>query len=447
MTAPALRGRIASLTLFAALIACDRSSPDGPTDALSEQPAAQPPGAAAIEIDADDIAGLVQSSNGVESGVWVIAETDDFDTRFSRIVVTDDAGSYLLPDLPLADYAVWVRGYGLADSDKIQANPGTIVNLEAVVAPDAATAAKVYPAAYWYAMMEVPDPSEIEHLPGGLNEYLAWIKNLGCASCHQLGNLATRSFHPELGEFESSYDAWARRTQSGQAANIMIRQAIGQLGGVPYKYLGEWTDRVAGGALPAAQPQRPRGLERNIVATVRDWSKPTGYMHDLSGTDRRNPTVNAYGPLYGAPELSTDEFPILDPINNVATYFNAPVRDEDTPSARDIQITQPSPYWGDERIWDSRANAHNPMLDHQGRVWYTVAIRTSDNPAFCREGSDHPSAKLFPTGMRAGSWRCTISAAATTILSIPASAPIIYSLPRTTITRCGPAVAVTWSVG
>ena len=108
-----------------------------------------------------------------------------------------------------------------------------------------------------------------------------------------------------LGEFETSHEAWIRRTQSGQAAFIMIRQAASQLRNVPYKYLSEWSDRVAAGALPHVQPERPTGLERNVVVTVRDWSIPTGYMHDLSGTDRRDPTVNAYGPLYGAPEHST----------------------------------------------------------------------------------------------------------------------------------------------
>jgi len=351
-----------------------------------------------IAIDDDDIAGVVTSSAGVEAGVWVIAETDDLDTRFVRIVVTDDEGRYLLPDLPAANYSVWVRGYGLADSAKVESTPGRVVNLDATVAPDAATAALVYPAAYWFSMVEVPEESEVDHLNGGLNEYLAWMKNLGCSSCHQLGNLATRTLPPMLEDSESSHAAWVRRTQSGQAANIMIRQAATQLHGVPYKYLSEWTDRVAAGEIPASQPERPSGVERNVVATVRDWSKPTGYMHDLSGTDRRNPTVNGYGAIYGAPELSTDEFPVLDPVNNVATTFDAPVRDDDTPSASGIPVIQPSPYWGADPIWDSRANAHNPMLDQDGRVWYTVAIRKNDNvPDFCREGSEHPSAKLFPT--------------------------------------------------
>jgi hypothetical protein len=69
-------------------------------------------GAGALE----DIAGTVTSTKGPEAGVWVIAETTDLPTKLIKIVVTDDRGRYLLPDLPPANYTVWVRGYGLVDS-------------------------------------------------------------------------------------------------------------------------------------------------------------------------------------------------------------------------------------------------------------------------------------------------------------------------------------------
>jgi streptogramin lyase len=245
-------------------------------------------------------------------------------------------------------------------------------------------------------MMKLPPESEVAHLKGGRNEYLMHMKNMSCIGCHQLGQLATRTLPANLGELESSHEAWTRRISSGQAGGQMTRAAMGTLSGVPIKYLADWTDRIAAGELPASAPQRPSGIERNVVATIRDWSDAKAYMHDLSGTDRRDPTVNGYGKLYGAPELSTDDFPILDPVRNVATTFEAPVRDVDTPSTRDDPVVAPSPYWGDEAIWDSKANAHNPMLDRQGRVWYTARIRARANPAFCKQGSQHPSAKLFP---------------------------------------------------
>ena len=109
--------------------------------------------------DADDIGGVVTSAEGPEAGVWVIAETEDFDTRYAKIVVTDDEGRYVVPDLPDADYEIWVRGYGLADSDKVAARPGERHDLDAVIAPSEAVAAQVYPAIYWYAMMHLPTRS------------------------------------------------------------------------------------------------------------------------------------------------------------------------------------------------------------------------------------------------------------------------------------------------
>jgi hypothetical protein len=362
----------------------------GPAPSLAQQ------NAAAVAVDSDDIGGVVTSAAGAEAGVWVIAETSAFQTRYAKVVVTDEQGRFVVPDLPPADYSVWVRGYGLADSAKVNAKPGTRVNLTAVVAPNDAVAAQVYPAVYWYSMMHLPSTSELANLPGGMNRYLATMKNAGCVGCHQLGEYYTRTLPPNLGMFPTSQDAWARRIQSGQAGGLMIGQATAVLRGLPIKYLADWTDRIAKGELPASKPQRPTGAERNVVATIRDWASPKAYLHDLTGTDWRNPTVNANGPLYGAPELSTDEFPILDPNTNTATTFTAPVRDADTPVAAGPSL-QPSPEWGDERIWTGKTVPHNPIMDQRGRVWYTAVVRAADNnPAFCKAGSDHPSAKLFP---------------------------------------------------
>ena len=349
-----------------------------------------------VAIDDDDIGGVVASENGPEAGVWVIAETADLGTRFSRIVVTDEQGRYVVPDLPDARYQLWVRGYGLLDSAKADASPGDLVDLTAASAPDPASAAQAYPAAYWYSMMALPAEEELAQLDGGMNEYLTWMKNMGCVGCHQLGQESTRTLPEALGQFESSEDAWLRRISSGQAGRSMTEQVTGRLGGVPLRYLADWTDRIAAGALPSTHPERPAGVERNVVATVRDWASPTVYMHDLTSTDRRNPAVNPYGRIYGAPELSTDDFPILDPVANTHTSFRATVRDPDTPTTASAPVVEPSPYWGDQVLWDSQANAHNPMMDHLGRVWYTSRIRGADNPEFCREGSSHPSVRVFP---------------------------------------------------
>jgi hypothetical protein len=104
------------------------------------RPSAQQAPRVTVQIDNDDIGGVVTSKNGPETGVWVIAETTDLGTRFAKIVVTDDQGRYVIPDLPPATYSVWVRGYGLVDSPKVRSARGQVVNLNAVVAPNAAAA-------------------------------------------------------------------------------------------------------------------------------------------------------------------------------------------------------------------------------------------------------------------------------------------------------------------
>src|SRR5213080_136288 len=88
----------------------------------------------AIGIGAADLGGVVTSANGPEAGVWVIAETTELPTKYVKIVVTDDRGRYVLPELPKVNYEVWVRGYGLVDSPKVKASPGKQLNLTAVVA-------------------------------------------------------------------------------------------------------------------------------------------------------------------------------------------------------------------------------------------------------------------------------------------------------------------------
>ena len=321
-----------------------------------------------IAIDADDIGGVVTGPSGPEAGVWVIAETNTLPTKFVRIVVTDDRGRFVIPDLPTANYAVWVRGYGLVDSPKIQSRPGRNVNLTAVKAPNAKAAAQYYPAGYWFSLLQVPAASEFPGTgPNGngwatsITSQGAFLRNLksgGCWACHQLGNKATREISPALGTFESHAAAWDRRVQSGQAGGGMTT-SLNQWGRQKMLAMfADWTERIAAGELPPTPP-RPAGLERNVVITQWDWADPKAYLHDVVSTDRRNPTVNANGPVYGALELSADYTPVLDPIRNSASKIPLTVRDPETPPTSP-QMPAPSVNWGDEVIWTSKNNVHNP---------------------------------------------------------------------------------------
>src|SRR4029078_5901186 len=359
-----------------------------------------------VAIDPDDIGGVVRGASGPEAGVWVIAETRDLPVRYIKSVVTDDQGRYVIPDLPKANYDVWVRGYGLVDSAKVKSEPGKHLTLTAVIAPNEAEAAKYYPAIYWFAMMKIPEASVFGSKDAPekvkLTDYLNGMKNNGCVRCQQLGQLSTRTipkFH--LDAVKTHEEAWVRRISSGQAGENMINQAAGQLGGMPFKYLADWTERVEKGELPFAKPTRPEGVERNIVVTLRDWHNDKPYLHDLIASDRRYPTVNAYGPVYGQCEHACNHMPILDPVKNTWKNFVLPTT-ADMPlalgpgNAGSIKILGPSAYWGEENIWDSKANNHNSMLDRQGRVWLAATGHAPDNPAFCKKGSSHPSAVEFP---------------------------------------------------
>lgn len=370
---------------------------------LADTSARQPVGDT-VPVDSDDLGGAVRSDNGPEAGVWVIAETTDLPTKFVRIVVTDDRGRYLLPDLPKATYSVWVRGYGLVDAPKVQSTPGRTLNLTAVVARDPRAAAEYFPAGYWFSLLEAPAKSEFpgtgptgNGISPGVESQAEWLRNLksgGCWACHQLGNKATREIPRTLGGFESLADAWERRIQSGQAGGNMLG-GLNQLGRErALSLFADWTRRITEGELPPTPP-RPQGLERNIVITEWDWADPKAYLHDEVSTDRRNPTVNANGLIYGSLELSADYLPVLDPVRHTISQVKLTVRDPRTPPTSP-KMPAPSPYWGDEVIWTSRNNVHNPMFDEKGRIWITSAVRPPENPDYCKAGSTHPSAKLFP---------------------------------------------------
>jgi hypothetical protein len=352
-----------------------------------------------------DLRGVVQSAEGPEAGVWVIAETDALDTRFRKIVVTDDAGRFVVPDLPTATYEVWVRGYGLVDSQPVVADPGEALSLTVDVARSQQEAAQVYPANYWYSLLEPPASDEFpgtgpdgNGIARGLRSQAAWVDatKQGCQLCHQMGNRFTFDTG-HLAEFDSTVDAWDHRITFGQRGNQMsaAMNRFGRDRGLAM--YADWSDRIAGGEVPEAPP-RPDGLERNLVLTMWEWAGETSYVHDEITTDKRDPTVNANGLVYGV-SITTDKLVITDTAAHRSTELDVPLREprEMVPSMFPTAPGfVPSPYWEDEIIFDAPANPHNPMMDAKGRVWLTSTVRRRDNPDWCKAGSEHPSAVYFP---------------------------------------------------
>lgn len=365
----------------------------------------------AVAVDADDIGGVVRSAKGPEAGVWVVAETRDLPTWFSKIVVTDDQGRYVIPDLPKANYQVWVRGYGLVDSAKTTAVPGKVLNLTATVAPDAKAAAQVYPAQYWFSMIDIPAKSEFpmqeKPSPATQAEFIRAMNTDTCISCHQIGTKATREILPSLGTFNSSLEAWTRRVRSGHDGANMDGQLNGLGRSRALKMFADWTDRIARGEVPATTPPRPQGVERNIVISQWEWADPREYFHDVIASDKRNPLVNPYGPVYGLHENSSDNMTILEPAKHSWRQVRIPRNPAAPQAGRGGTMAAPSPYWGDEIIWNTVVNGHSNEMDHKGRTWNTTSTRTAaEMPDYCKEGSSNPSARLAPVaGGRGGGGR------------------------------------------
>jgi hypothetical protein len=351
------------------------------------------------------IGGVVRSSNGPEAGVWVIAETKDLPTNFIKIVVTDDQGRYMVPELPAASYRVFVRGYGLVDSTPVQAKPGVAdLNLTATLAKTPQEAAKVYPGDYWLSLFEPPAAKDF---PGtgpapegnGLgkamltqNHYINSLKS-DCNFCHQLGNEETRTVDHVLKakpELKTHAEAWEWRLGTGVRGTSMYSVLNNQGKALLKNYAG-WTERIAKGEVPPAPP-RPKGVERNIVVTLWDVGDDHSFMHDEISTDKNHPTVNAGGNVY-AVSAGHGQLVVLDPNENKTFALDIPTREpkEKVPS-RFPAPNRPSLHWGNEHLWANPpydpADPHNPMLDSKGRVWMTSKIRSNQDPSWCNSATN-----------------------------------------------------------
>jgi hypothetical protein len=357
------------------------------------------------------ISGTVQGEKGPEAGVWVIAETKDLPTNFIKIVVTDDRGRFALPELPSANYKVWVRGYGIVDSSPIDEKPGaTNVALKVTSAKTPQEAAKVYPGNYWLSLLEPPDKSLF---PGtgpqgngvgtGMLTQNHWINSLksDCNFCHQLGNQLTRTVDDVFKakpEFTTHTQAWEWRLGLGVRGTNMYSVLLRQGKDPSLKTFSSWTERIAAGEVPPAPP-RPAGIERNVVATLWDVGDDHSFMHDQISTDKNHPTVNGGGRNY-AVNAGHGQLVVLDTAENSTFTLDIPTRaPRDQVPSRFPAPNRPSIFWGMEHLWSNPpydpADPHNPMIDSKGRVWLTSKIRGNQDPAWCND-PNNKFAAWFP---------------------------------------------------
>ena len=354
----------------------------------------------AVAIDNDDIGGVVTGPNGPEAGVWVIAETHDLPTRYAKMVVTDDQGRYVVPDLPKAKYKVWVRGYGLVDSPKVDGEPGQAVSIcTAVAAPNEAAAAKYYPAIYWYSMLKIPAAEPVRRQDGDIpdkvkqTDWLNLMKNNGCVGCHQLGQLSTRTFPKDFGEFtidrggvDAAHRSPARPAQlmiehPGRPARRRADQVFRRLDRSGRQRRTAARQAAAAAGRRAQYRRHHLGLGRREAISARP--------------DRLGPALSDRQCLWTAVRLARIFAPTSSRSSTRRRTPSPPSRRRcatrtrrrrSDPAMRRRTSRWPVALLGQGEVWDTKVNNHNAMIDQNGRVWFAAAVRGAEQPGLLQEG-------------------------------------------------------------
>jgi hypothetical protein len=302
----------------------------------------------------------------------------------------------VLPELPKAKYKIWSRGYGLVDSDPVEATPGNRLDLKAIPAPDARAAAEYYPANYWLALLRPPAASEF---PGtgrqgnGISTMFPtqqhWLAHLkeNCTPCHQFGDKATREL-PAGGDL---VEGWAERIKMarakgditvgdrGEEFSANMQNDMARFGrDRALRMFADWTDRIAKREVPPEPPPRPMGVERNLVISEWDWAGGN-FVHDVIASDKRDPSVNAGGIVFGADNINHNLI-FLDPRTAKVTEMHVPDDPNGVPYA-----------------------VHTPTVDRKGRVWLSITeFGEGEDPAYCTDGKLSKYATYFPNGRKLG---------------------------------------------
>ena len=352
------------------------------------------------------ISGVVTSSNGPEAGVWVIAETTDFPAKLRKIVVTDDQGRFMLPELPPAQFDLWVRGYGLTDSKPVGIKAGQQnVKLAAVVARTPQEAAQSYPSNYWLSLIDLPAPGEFpgtgpqgNGIAPGMSDQAEWINNIkGCTRCHQVGSLPTRTI-PDLDKFPSAEAAWDHRVERGQRGSLdeLVHDRLRPPARPEdVRRLDQRHQGGRGAAGPAASDRHRAqhrhhdvelGRQRRVRARRdRDRQAEPARESERAGLRRRHRQRQPAHCRSGEPLVRDAE-----------GFRRARIRrrcPRSSPAASSSRIATSER----SRCWVDPANPHNPMMDQIGRVWMTSQIRNRQNPAYC-SGAGNKFARVLPDG-------------------------------------------------
>ena len=222
---------------------------------------------------------------------------------------------------------------------------------------------------------------------------------------------------PRSVDFKSGEEAWMRRIQSGQAGEHDDQPARRPVGRRAVQIFRRMDRSHRQGRTAQGRSRRGRKASNATWSiTSWEWSTPDKYLHDLISSDRRHPTVNANGPLFGSPEYSTDNMPILDPEDQQGVVLqDAGARCRHADSRSDPATPAPSSRWQTSAYWGSQAalgHARQQPQLHVRRQRPRVA-----RPRACADRTTRPSARRAPkistprcsrSKNRSGRPRCSI---------------------------------------
>ena len=336
-------------------------------------------GGRGVAIDPDDIGGVVTSVKGPEAGVWVIARPPTFrpGSPYRRHRRSRPLSAPRPAESGLQGVRARLRAGRFAP---VNAKPGAPLDLKAAIAPDAKSAAQIYPAEL-LVLAARSCPRD------GKRKFVGATR--GCLACHQLGDLATRTIPKSSGTFNSHLEAWDHRVGVGPVGPGMAA-GFKRLGEAR-RVFAEWTERVAAGATPKQLPPRPAGLERNLVVSLWDWSDPTGGRSDAIATDDRHPTLNANGLIYGAIQTA-DTIATLDPAEHRAGTIKVPSHSAAAGTRRAVAVLRHRANL--EAVGRSAQRGDGQAGARAGGL--TGPRAGQQQPAFCRDGAVNKYAKYFP---------------------------------------------------
>ena len=364
-----------------------------------------------VAIDPDDIGGVVTGPKGPEAGVWVIAETRDLPVRYIKSVVTDDRGRFVVPDLPAANYRCGRAATGWSTAPRPRPSRASAWRSRPCCAPDDAAAARYYPAIYWYSMLKIPAADQF----GGKSSIPARLTQTAVDRGdeeHRLHRL------PSARTGVHAHDPAGARHVRHRRRRLEAARAVGPVG----------RDDVRAAERPrravVRQLRRLDRPHRQGRAAVRQAAAAAGrraqHRRHAARLDERQ-ALPARPHRQRSPQSDGQRLRPALRVARVQLRRHADPRSGEEhrrrrsrrrcairrcrstsapATPRRSTPLQPSPYWGSERIWETRVNNHNSMFGRDGRLWLAASVRGADNPAFCKAGLGSSVGEGVPDGAR-----------------------------------------------